>query len=174
MKSNKGKVIFYSAGVILVFTVLGALFNFLYVTVLEESAKVAEAEKEIAVLERKDREFADAVRDLAEFKEEIDGITKSFVSENTFVAYLESIESLGKLTGVFFEALSANFEVAEGEPAIFSFSATGNFGALVNFFALLDNLPQTGILNSVTLTLKDPVFNIVQARADYLIFNHTK
>ncbi|KKT29534.1 hypothetical protein A3G55_01370 [Candidatus Giovannonibacteria bacterium RIFCSPLOWO2_12_FULL_44_25] len=161
--SNK-KPIFVLSFAVLSLAALGVLIWMLYQKISEVSAVVAEAEAKMAFLEKSEREFSVAESGVKDYEKEINLLESAFLNESKFVDFLKLLEGMSKKSGVGFSAKSAKIPAAKGEEAALSFELSGDFGSVVNFIALLDKIPYSGIAESVNVAPKT-------TRINYLIFN---
>ena len=180
--NNKKPFLVLGAGV-LVLLAQGALVWFTYQKIVLASGVAADAEQRIALLERKEREFSVADANLKDFAKEIELLDNAFLSEKTFVDLLRLLEGLAKESGVKFSAESAKIPASpsQGRPATdkeqasLTFEISGNFRQVANFFALLDKIPYSGIIDSINISPKiegnQKRTGVITARINYVIFN---
>ncbi|MBI2023228.1 hypothetical protein HYT01_01535 [Candidatus Giovannonibacteria bacterium] len=169
MKSEGKKRIAAILGLIAILA--GSIFaaSYFFRIIKRESSVLAEAKTKISNLEKKDREFADASRAVDENVETIELAKKAFLSDSSFVPFLEELENLAKTAGVSFEAQSADFAAPLDKPAKFNFVLDGRFEDIIKYLMLLDHIPQAGFVTRLSISPKDGTR--VTVSADYLIFN---
>lgn len=183
-RDNKKTILALSLS-LAVLAVLAAFYFFLYKKIKDASALVAAAESKIALLEREGREFSAAATTLKDLSADIDLVEKSFLTEKTFVDFIELLEQISRKAGVEFTAETANLPASpaggpasSGERASLSFEVRGNFQSLVNFFALLDKMPYAGIVDSAAISQRtefgQKTTTSLAAKIHYVIFNFSK
>src|SRR3989338_2633208 len=178
MTRDKRKIILALASSLAALAVLAALSAALYKKIKDASALIAAAESKIALLEKEGREFSAAAATLKDLSADIGLLEKSFLTEKTFVDFIELLEQISRKAGVEFTAETANIPAAPGERAGLSFEIKGNFQSLVNFFALLDKIPYAGIVDSAAISQRadfgQKTTTTLAAKIHYIIFNFSK
>ena len=154
--------------VVTLILILGCLF--LYFEIKLETQNLTETLLQTSILEKKERGFSGARESLKDFSSEILTLHKSFVFENAFADFVTFLENLAHEAGVKFKAESAII----GDETSISFSLEGDFVSISRFFALLDHIPYSGILDSVMINSKTENSKILAATANYIIFNFIK
>ncbi|OGF62981.1 hypothetical protein A2926_04475 [Candidatus Giovannonibacteria bacterium RIFCSPLOWO2_01_FULL_44_40] len=180
--SNKKPVLMLGL-MILILAALIVFTWFLYQKIKEASAVVAEAEGKIALLEKKGREFSLAESGIRDYEKEIEFLEGAFLNESRFVDFLRLLESMSREANVNFSAKSARVPLlsdqgksaSQTQEAVLSFELTGNFGAVANFIAMLDNIPYAGLIESLNIVPQaepgQKSTGKLLAKINYIIFN---
>lgn len=153
------------------FLLLGGSMIVLYQRVVLASATVKEAEGAIAVLEHKERGIGNNKRGLEELDVSLAALEGSFVSQYTFVRFVELLERLAQETGVAFRAQGAALPVAPKEKAMLRFEIQGSYVALVRFFVVLDAIPYAGFVEDLRITPLGKDAETLRATVTFIIFN---
>ena len=127
---------------------------FIYGKIGEVSGIIKSAEAQIAFLEAKEKEFSKIASDIEKSKEQIEKIEAVFLNEETFVNFVELLESMSKEAETKIKAESARLPESK-EPANMVFSLEGNFSQIMKFLTLLDHVPVAGIVNNIEITAKE-------------------
>ncbi|OHB03604.1 MAG: hypothetical protein A3B03_02690 [Candidatus Zambryskibacteria bacterium RIFCSPLOWO2_01_FULL_42_41] len=147
-----------------------------YVKMSTASKIISEAETKIAALEQKERGFAASEANTKDLAGEITLLESSFLSEGSFVKFIELLEGAARKTGVKFSAQNARLPASAKEKADLTFEITGNFRAVFNFISLLDRVPYAGLVESVAFSPKidqgQKRTGEVTAKVNYIIFNY--
>ena len=153
-----------------------ALAWLIYGKIGEISGVIKNAEAQIAFLEAKEKEFSKIASDIEKSKEQIDKIEAVFLNGETFVNFVELLESMSKEAGTKIKAESAKLPDGK-EPANVVFSLEGNFSQIIRFLALLDNIPIAGIVSEIEITPRGArgeekiPKGALSAKVGYTIFN---
>lgn len=155
---------------------LSVLLVFLFLQIQERSASIQEAQSSIALLERKEHELTEITKSLDSLKNDRATLEDTFVSENTFVRFIEELEQFARIAGVAFQAQGADLSVlpkgGKGNVSSrLSFELKGNFSGMYRFFVLLDQAPEAGILENATLVPSAKSESELRAQARYIILN---
>lgn len=153
--------------------ILGSASLFLYWKIQNESKDLDDQLSQIAVLEKKERDFSGARQSLKDFSGEISDLQKSFLSEKEFVDFIKIIESIAQKTGVKFKAENATLPGSISGAGI-AFAIEGDFVSVAKFFVLLDHLRYPGILATAFIAPVTDNSKIIRATANYIIFNFIK
>ncbi len=167
INKNLSKIIFLASAAILVLIFVSML---LYLKIQGESKNIADQLYQIAVLEKKEKDFSGSRQSLKDFDGEISALQKTLLSEKEFVDFVKTLESVAQKTGVKFKAENATLP---GSPvgASISFTIDGDFASIAKFFVLLDNLQYSGILDNVSIAPVSENSKTIRAAANFIIFN---
>jgi len=165
-------------GVILLLA-LGWASRFFYLKIKNISQIIEEAQAKINLLDSEEKEFARSLADLKASEEQIKTLSSVFLSEETFVDFVELVEHLARISGVAIKIESANTASASS-PASLSFVLDGDFRGIAKFLALLDKIPIAGMVNGMEITPRaargeekiSP--DAAVAKISYIIFNFIK
>lgn len=163
----------------LILLLIGTASAFIYYKIKGVSAVTGEAETKIVALEKEDRAFGDAVKSLENYGETIKLLDSAFLSEKGVVEFLKFMERLAKNAGVSLKTESAQLPNQKSSEATFRFKAEGDFGSLMKFFVLLDDLPYAGIITNMEIVplapqgneTKEQKIKNLQATISYAILN---
>lgn len=155
---------------------IGILAWLIYGKIAETSGVIKSAEAQIALLDAKRGDFSKVTSDLLKFKAQVGKIEAVFLQEETFVNFVELLESMSKEAGTKIKMESAKLPQAS-EPANVILSLEGNFAQIMKFFILLDHMPIEGIANNLEIASKTIrsgekiVSDILSAKVTYTIFS---
>ena len=156
---------------------ISVLAWFIYGKIGEISDVLKKAEAQIAFLEAKEKEFSKASSEIENSRAQTDKIRAVFLSEETFVNFMELLESLAREAGVGIRAESAKLPQDTG-PANIIFSLEGAFSQIMRFLALLDHIPVAGIASSIEIGAKESLArekipsDTLLAKINYIILNY--
>ncbi|QQG42786.1 MAG: hypothetical protein HYW15_01035 [Candidatus Giovannonibacteria bacterium] len=158
---------------------LAAVLGFGWLTYVKMSAAskiISEAEAKMAALEQKEREFAASEANIKELAGDIALLENSFLSEGSFVKFIELLEDAARKTGVRFSAQNARLPSSAKEKASMTFEITGTFRVVFNFISLLDKIPYAGLVESASFSPKieqgQKRTGEITAKINYIIFNY--
>lgn len=173
MSASKKSFYILIAGVIFLLALIFVSWLF-YSKIDGESKLMSDASAQIALVQEKEREFDESSANLQKYDAEIQKLRKAFLNESSFVDFLEGIESIARKADVEFKAVSAALPTSENDSAIFSFRIEGTETALVRFFALLDKVPYSGIVQGMQWTRQGKASDKIVVTGEYVIFNYIK
>ncbi|MEK7559971.1 MAG: hypothetical protein AAB522_01565 [Patescibacteria group bacterium] len=150
---------------------LAYTYFFLYFKIQSLSADIGSANRSVAVINKKAKEFEVVKSNLESQNKNIATLESAFFSEDDFVDLLNTFENLGKKVGARFEAKGANLSKS-GEPAEISFTLKGGFISITKFLTLLENSRYFGIINKFSLFESGESSKTLVADVEYLIFNY--
>ena len=173
MLQTHKKTLRYAIILLTLFLLLGGSMTLLYQRVVLASAAVKEAEGAIAVLEYKERGIGNNKRGLEELSTHLTALEESFVSQYTFVQFVELLERLAQETGVVFRAQGAALPLSASpkEKTSLRFEIQGNYAELVRFFILLDAIPYAGFVEDARVTPLGKDAETLRASVTFTIFN---
>jgi len=138
MNKNKKTLIIFVAVLVLNIALAGAyLFAFNIVKI--QSEKAAASTLALQAYQASGDRVAVMQRIIEDVKNDELELDRHFVTEDSVVDFIEAIESAGDVAGVDL-VLSGLRKDGENELA-FSISANGSFQSLMNFMALMENMP---------------------------------
>lgn len=170
LKINK-KILRYAIIMLALFLLLGGLIVLLYQRIVLASAAVKEAEGEIAVLQYKERGISNNKRGLEESSASLASLEESFVSQYTFVQFVELLERIAQETGVTFQAQGAILPASTNEKATVRFEIQGTYAEFVRFFIMLDAIPYAGFVEDLRMAPLGKDAETLRASATFTIFN---
>lgn len=177
LASNK-KIVWILFWGFIIFAIFSVAGWFLYQKIIQTSALIAAAESKITTLEKEEQEFSSASSGLKDLDKEISLIDSAFISEKTFVNFIELAEKMARKAGVEFSADTALLPSTPKEHAVLTFDIKGGFSDTTHFLALLDRIPYSGIVDNMNIlksaslgTNKTPVLT---TKIHYVIFNFTQ
>lgn len=165
------KTLWYTVILLALFLLLGGSIVLLYQRIVLASAVIKEAEGATAVLKHKEQGIGNNKRGLEELSASLAALEKSFVSQHTFVQFVELLEQLAQETGVAFRAQGAVLPTSPNEKAILRFEIQGSYAALVRFFILLDAVPYAGFTEDIRIAPLGKDAETLRASVTFTIFN---
>lgn len=152
--SQKNKTTYWLVFGMAILAGISALAWILYGKIEEISGIIKNADAQIQFLEAKESEFSKIASEITKSKDQIEKIEAVFLKEETFVNFVELLESMSKEAGTKIKAESAKLPDSK-EPANVVFSLEGNFSQIMKFLALLDHMPVAGIVNNIEITARE-------------------
>ena len=152
---------------------------FTYGKIAAVNTLIKDAEAKIAVSESKEKEFSKIATEIKTSEGQINKINAVFLNDETFVNFVELLESLAREVGVKIKTEGASLQQGS-VPASVQFNLEGNFGQIIRFLTLLDKIPVAGIVTNLEITAKDShgdekiAPGTLTAKAAYVIFNFKK
>ena len=185
MLSRNKKIIIWILAAGTALGIISAAAWFLYSKIQSTSAVLAEAENKIKILEEKGRELSKNTSVLEEYKDKITLLEGYTLSDSTFVDFVKLLENLAVKSGIKFTAENAKLPASptkRGEPAStneeasISFKIEGAGAEIFDFLALLDQMPFSGIVDTLAISAKtiEPAklkSGAFQAKINYTVFN---
>ena len=171
MSKTHKKTFWYAVIMLALFLLLGGLAALLYKRIVLTSTMVKDAEGEIAVLEHKERNIGNNKKNLEELDGALVALENAFVSQQTFVQFVELIERLAQEADVVFQAQGATLPASLIEKANLRFNVRGNYTALVKFFILLDNIPYAGLVEEMSVAPSGKGAEMLNASVTFTIFS---
>lgn len=173
MNTSRRSLYILFAGIILLLSLAAGSWLF-YSKINMESNIIIDASSQIALVQKKESDFDVSKANLQKYGADIQKLRNAFLSESTFVAFLQAMESLAKKAQVEFKAVNASLPTSSSDSAVFSFQLKGGAQELVRFFILLDQVPYSGIVLNVQWTRQGKGGDIITVTGDYQIFNYIK
>lgn len=170
LKINK-KILRYAVIMLALFLLFGGLMVMLYQRIVLASAAVKNAEREIAILEYKERGIDKNKKGLEGLSASLAALEGSFVSQRTFVQFVELLERLAQETDVAFRAQGAMLSASPNEKATLRFEIQGTYDELVRFFIALDAIPYAGFVEDVRIAPLGKDAETLRASVTFTIFN---
>jgi len=171
MSRTRKKIFWYVAIMLALFLLLGGCAVLFYKRIVFTSSTVKEAEGEIAVLERKERDLDNNKKKLEDLGDSLVALEGSFVSKQSFVQFVELIERLAQDAGVVFRAQEAELPASPKEKANLRFEVQGSYAALTKFFILFDAIPYAGLVEELRMTPLGEKTEALRASVTFTIFN---
>ncbi len=165
------KYLWLSVALAAISLVASVFYYLLYSKIIEVSSTVGGAELQIATIEKEVRDFDAETKSLKDNDADIKLLSSAFITEDSFVDFLRVLESLASSAGVKFQAESAHLPASANEEASLDFTLEGDSAAIVKFFALLDEEPFAGIVESFSIAPKVEKSILLHASVKYFIFN---
>ena len=125
--------------------------TFLYTAIAKHSVAIKEADTAIVALENKAEDLAVARKNTEDLHETITTVESSLITPETFVRFIESLETIARDAGVIFQATSAELPKSTKGRAVLNFELRGTYRNTVKFFVLLDRLPYAGIVEQLNM-----------------------
>lgn len=170
-RTNKQTIILLGGSIGIFAGLIGAIY-FFYNFIQTESTSIGSIKTAIAVLEAKEKDLNNAKNDVALFDEDIKIMNQSFLSEESFVAFLKLLEGMAQKSGVVFQAETASLPRATASKAELSFVVRGDYPAITRFFSLFDQMPYAGIIDQASIVPDNSKGSaVLSVRAHYIIFN---
>jgi len=110
---------------------------YLFSVIGAQKEKIAEARLNLALIEKRaadSKSLKSLMEEISEKKNRIDGV---FLDSEEIVRFIEALERLGGRAGVFLKLNSVNI----GNGANFRLSVSGDFGGVLKYLELVENLP---------------------------------
>jgi len=175
MLKNHSYSLYYAIGTILLLALACFVAVLLYRNIRIVGEEVLIAERSIASLEEQERAIIQNRKLLDASSDIIKDIESVFLSDDTFVRFIEMLERFAGISGVVLETRSA--EPASGKEknkTVVKFEVRGEFGAISRFFILLDESVYSGMIEDLRIAPAGKGTNILRAQASFVIFSFTQ
>lgn len=154
------------AATLLLLGVVAAGYGYLWYSISSTHAKIITLENEIAEAALADQGALEAETLLRNLQDAEKLLTRSFLTDDTLVPFLEQIEGLDALSGGTVTVLSVN---GEGQAYKLSVSAEGSWTNVYHVFELIEALPVAVSVSNVRFTRQGGVAAPWQAIFDFTV-----
>ncbi len=151
MKNKKLILIIIATFILNISALLGCLSLFSMVKNQRESAKGTI--KNSSILKKKIQEVKLLESQIDKIKEDKKKIDSIFLMEEDIVKFIETLEDLGKKTGILIKISSAEIGKGSENPKI-RISANGSFQNIFHYILLLENMPNQIVFDNLNLVKK--------------------
>lgn len=142
----KRKLLLALVSGLMIITALFVLLNiFLFAPIRDSNATLSEAQRQLAILDKKNRLLLDLERTIIEERPQIDIIDSALLNPHQVVIFIETLEAAALKSGV--KLIIGSAEIQAGAPvksngrSRFSISASGSFANVHRYITLLENVP---------------------------------
>jgi hypothetical protein len=120
------------------------IWQFLYMPIRNAHESLTTAESQLKELEKKSRLVKELEQTLEKRKTDLERVASVFLTSDTVVPFLQTLENIAARTGVELE-IPSSAKLGDGSPSnqrsIFDLNLVGNFPNQLAFLQLLENAP---------------------------------